>query len=155
MSCYNQVKIKVPKGRRLKHLIKLFSEDAELKGYILNSSQIGRIDGGRGIDIPAAWKDKNETGATAKGGWLLSHARGGSSFSAPEIGDYRISFEVIGDTAVSVIAKQIGKTFTPFPTPTGDVDELRSGTFTSDQMFKKAVEDRALLTWVLRLSALL
>lgn len=75
----------------------------------------------------------------------------GKSFTAPEIGDLRVSLKVAGPTDISVIAAQKGAGFAPYTTENGrTIDLLKVGTFTAAQMFEQAQAENTALTWVLR-----
>ncbi len=76
----------------------------------------------------------------------------GSNPASPEIGDLRIRFEVAPFTDVSVMARQVGRTFEAFQTKTGNnIEMLQTGTHGPGQMIQHAQDSNRLLTWVLRL----
>jgi hypothetical protein len=76
----------------------------------------------------------------------------GTDPAAPQIGDTRITFKVANPTEVSVIAKQTGKTFTPYATKAGGTIELlQTGVHTAAEMIQKAQADNSMMTWILRL----
>lgn len=71
--------------------------------------------------------------------------------SAPEIGDYRITFTLARPQPVSVIAQQTGDKFAPFQTQAGDrLAMIRPGTAPAEQMFRIAEEQNVFMTWLLR-----
>lgn len=60
----------------------------------------------------------------------------GGNPSAPEVGDVRISHEVVKPQAVSLIARQSGSSFEPYRTSVGeDIYLLKTGTHSADSMF--------------------
>ena len=70
----------------------------------------------------------------------------------PQIGDLRISFDVVQQTDVSIVSKQISNTFEPFKTKVGgSIELLEVGVFSAADMFQKAQQSNKVLTWVLRL----
>lgn len=77
----------------------------------------------------------------------------GSDPMAPEIGDFRVAFEAVYPTDISIIARQNGNTFETFTTPKtgGKLLELMIGTFSKDAMFESAESANRTLTWILRL----
>lgn len=76
----------------------------------------------------------------------------GNNPSSPQIGDLRIKYKVVYPSDVTVIAQQVGSTFSPFSTEAGDdLEMLQSGLLTSGQMFKKAHEANTAMTWILRI----
>lgn len=76
----------------------------------------------------------------------------GKDPGVPEIGDLKISFQVIKPVTVTVVAGQASSTFEPYPTEAGPtVELLEVGTKTAAEMFKSAHEGNAVLTWILRI----
>ena len=63
----------------------------------------------------------------------------------------RITFAIIPQKDVSIIAQQDGSTLTDFVTETGNLRLLVSGTQSAAQMFKSAEQGNTILTWFLRL----
>jgi hypothetical protein len=76
----------------------------------------------------------------------------GADPAAPAVGDLRIDFRVVKPATVSLIAKQVKNTFEPYHAKAGDAIELlEPGTLSAETMFKKAQEQNAMFTWILRL----
>src|SRR5262249_27259564 len=72
--------------------------------------------------------------------------------SEPRVGDVRIEFRVTRPMTVSVIAKQVGDTFEPYPTQAGKgIELIKSGTHSAEAMFAAEMEANRGLTWGLRL----
>ncbi len=71
------------------------------------------------------------------------------------IGDMRITFAIIPQKDVSIIAQQDGSTLTDFVTETGNIRMLVSGTQSAAQMFQAAEQGNTILTWLLRLLGLI
>lgn len=71
---------------------------------------------------------------------------------SPNVGDLKVFFKIIKPPVmVSIVARQTGNSFSAYPTRSGDALEfLRVGILSAAEMFKKAQEENALLTWVLR-----
>jgi len=75
----------------------------------------------------------------------------GKTPESPEIGDIKISFKIIKPLKVSVISKQIGKTFEPYNSKaSGQIELLQIGTLSADNMFETAKKQNSLITWILR-----
>jgi hypothetical protein len=67
------------------------------------------------------------------------------------VGDERVSFSRVGETDLTVVAKQAGNSFEPYRASAGgNVDLQRQGIATADAMFTSAEESNAMLTWLLR-----
>jgi tetratricopeptide (TPR) repeat protein len=80
------------------------------------------------------------------GGYYLGRSPG-----SPEIGDSRIHFEVVKPTTISLVAKQVGNTFSPYQTQAGgSIELLKIGTYSADALFQKAHTENKILTWILR-----
>jgi hypothetical protein len=93
---------------------------------------------------------------TSSAGRPLLNVDGGYYFGEdpgqPEIGDQRISFEIIKPTTVSIVAVQSGDTFTAFKGSSGsDIFRLSEGEHTSEQMFEAMESENTMMLWVLRL----
>jgi len=74
----------------------------------------------------------------------------------PQIGDVKISFEVVKSSQlVSIISKQSQNTLVPFVGKNGTtINELSFGEVSADVMFKEAISSNKTLTWILRLVGL-
>jgi len=74
----------------------------------------------------------------------------------PQIGDVKISFEVVKPSQlVSIISKQSQNTLVPFVGKNGTtINELSFGEVSADVMFKEAISSNKTLTWILRLVGL-
>ncbi|HPZ07878.1 MAG TPA: TMEM43 family protein [Candidatus Eremiobacteraeota bacterium] len=75
----------------------------------------------------------------------------GTNPSDPQIGDLKIRFKIVKPCAISIISKQTNNTFTPYKTRTGgQIEEIRMGTMSAEEMFQKAKEENTILTWIIR-----
>jgi hypothetical protein len=76
----------------------------------------------------------------------------GDSPDNPVAGDMRISFSIVPEAVVSIIAAQKGETFAPYSTSRkGQLSLLSMGEAASEEMFEQAKADNVALTWGLRL----
>jgi len=72
--------------------------------------------------------------------------------TTPQIGDVRITFEVVKPAEVSVVAQQRGAKLEPYRTKTGTSIELvDDGVVPAADMFAAAVAANTMMTWLLRL----
>lgn len=79
----------------------------------------------------------------------------GENPASPAIGDYRVAYEIVPLGDISVIARQSGSSFAPYPTVAGDqLLMVRTGTVAAEAMFADAVSENNLITWLLRLVGL-
>lgn len=75
----------------------------------------------------------------------------GENPATPQVGDVRISFEVVNPATVSLIGVQTGETFAPYQAKAGDAILLvEEGTHTAEAMFKDAQSRNTVLTWIVR-----
>ncbi|MDP4897688.1 MAG: TMEM43 family protein [Akkermansiaceae bacterium] len=69
----------------------------------------------------------------------------------PEVGDMRVSHEVALPGEVSIISKQFGSSFEPYPAKAGGkIEMLEEGTRSAESMFASAQQSNKILTWILR-----
>ena len=68
-----------------------------------------------------------------------------------QVGDLRITFQVVKPQNVSILAQQMGSTFGPFATKAGKSYELlSSGTLSGQAMIQQKRDENSMLTWILR-----
>ncbi len=80
----------------------------------------------------------------------------GYDAGSPAIGDIRISYTVLPEGPVTVVAKQVGPGFGPYQASNGrDVFLGETGTKAAQELYAHAHESNRILTWVLRLVALI
>lgn len=98
----------------------------------------------REVPEGAAWP---EDARPDKGGIYL-----GADPAQPQIGDLRITYEVVEPGPVSLVAAQTGDSFSAYRTEAGDaLAMITPGRVPARQMFEDALSENALLTWLLRL----
>ncbi|MBI3184305.1 MAG: TMEM43 family protein [Myxococcales bacterium] len=125
------------------------AKDVTVGAFTLSPEQIAKIDNSEDLTITAAHVEALPKG-TAK------HEAGqfyiGDDPGSPEIGDVRISYELVKPGPVSLVGVQTGKTFAAWQAPAGDqILLLQTGTHTAEAMFKAAQEANVVMTWILRL----
>ena len=75
----------------------------------------------------------------------------GANPAQPQVGDVRISYGVVRLGDVSIVARQSGDTFAPYPTKAGgEIEMIRPGKLDAGQMFAAAQSENTILTWILR-----
>lgn len=75
--------------------------------------------------------------------------------TAPRIGDLRITFHIVPNHEVSVVAKQTGSHLGPYTAKTGKVSLLADGARTAEEMFSAAKSANKMIAWLLRLAGFL
>lgn len=75
----------------------------------------------------------------------------GNDPASPQIGDVRISFQVVAPATVSLVGVQTGGSFAAYQAEAGDTVLLvEEGSHTAPEMFKAAQDANKVLTWILR-----
>ena len=117
--------------------------------FHLSAGQIGRISGSRAVDL----SQKQLPQLPGQPVTLIDNQFYlGQNPSQPAVGDTKISFKEVPPTEISLIARQVQSSFTPYQTKTGGtVDLLVSGTQSAEAMFSSAQQANTMLTWGLRL----
>ena len=90
----------------------------------------------------------------AAGRKVWRHGNGfylGDDPNVPQIGDMRISFNVVPLTEISIVAQQRGTSLEPYRSKAGgSIELLEVGTQNAAAMFKSAEQSSKQLTWLLR-----
>lgn len=124
---------------------------AMLGGYELTESLIGKISGYEDFpitEIPSDLTDEYGDEIQIQNGVVYL----GANPAKPEVGDQRISFQVVEPGTVSVIAQQDGNSFRPYKTSNGKTIEMLSkGDLSAEEMFDKAQSANKTMTWIFRL----
>jgi hypothetical protein len=129
------------------------ARDVRIGTFRLSEGQVKRIDQFAPLDIPQTAQLQGDLRWRARlldGGVYL-----GRNPASPAIGDVKIRFERVPFTSVSIVARQVGGTFEPFFTSSGEtVELLRRGVASPEAMFQSAQEGNRINTWLLRLVGL-
>ena len=131
---------------------KTFTADpVKVGAFTMSSEQVSKltsstslpVDASAAAQLPAALKDRVQV----KDGKFYM----GKDPSSPQIGDVRISYEVVKPDTVSLVGVQLASTFGAYQAKAGDAILLvETGTHTAVEMFKTAQEQNKILTWILR-----
>jgi len=98
------------------------------------------------LDLEALTAPLKGTAQLWQGGLYL-----GGDPQTPAIGDIKVAFRQVRPVAVSVIARQAGRSFEPYPTRAGrSLEMLSVGSVGAQAMLQQAQSENTLLTWVLR-----
>ncbi len=81
---------------------------------------------------------------------------GKGTINNPNIGDFKIYFEIVKNGTFSIIAAQKENTLDAFETSNGKtILLLESGNISADEMFKNAHSGNVFLTWVIRILSMI
>ena len=76
----------------------------------------------------------------------------GEKPEAPQIGDCRVSYQIVKPGPFSILAAQVEESFEPYQTQAGDsISFIEAGTVSAEKMFKDAASANTVLTWLARL----
>lgn len=130
------------------------ADNVTLEAFVLSPSLVSKISNFKAIEItsetplPVALQD---TAQVHDSGFYI-----GENPASPQVGDMRVTFQVVKPSEVSVIAKQTGKTFEPYLTTVGGTIELlQVGTHSAVAMIEQAQADNTVLTWLIRLGGII
>jgi len=126
----------------------LIADPITLGAFTLSSDLVEKLGGE--VDLPVGQEqipeEQSKQIRADNGRFYL-----GENPSSPQIGDARISFQVVNPGPRSLIAAQVGETFEPYATKAGDaILLLEEGTKSAAAMFKTAQDANIMMTWILR-----
>lgn len=127
------------------------ADPVHVGAFTLSSAQVDQISDGKPLgvteDMVAALPEPMNTEVQVSEGRFYWGENPGS----PQVGDVRISFEVVKPETASLIGVQTGETFAPYQAKAGDAILLvEEGTQTAAQMFEAAQSANTVLTWIVR-----
>ncbi len=128
----------------------LIADEVTLGAYLLSASLVGKIQTFEslplGSDTPLPQQLEGKAKLHDSGFYI------GAAPESPQVGDMRVKFKVVKPTEVSVIAKQVDRTFEPYATKAGGTIELlQTGVHTAAAMIQEAQDSNKMLTWIVRL----
>lgn len=146
-------KFKNPQGHRNPSSMAYKSEKwtagkVTLGAYTLTPAQAAQISGDEPVKAAAPLSSLENAKR------IVEHDGGlyvGENPNSPQVGDMRIKFTQVGESDITIVAKQVGSTFEPYRAKAGStVDLQRKGIVSADDMFQAAKESNTVMTWILR-----
>ncbi|MFK7756123.1 MAG: TMEM43 family protein [Flavobacteriales bacterium] len=138
-----------PKSKKYESFSKSVSK-ASLGAHLLNPKQISRLNNWVELKF-------SEISPVADAQIMSSEGRptqiyiGNTSLENPEIGNLRISYQVVYEGDYTLIAKQTGDSFEPFTTEKGtEINLLKTGIHSSESMFDEELSENNFLKWLFR-----
>lgn len=133
------------------------AERARLGGFALDGTVLDQLDNAR--PLPLTEERMKAVRAAYKSARPLHLLDGrlfiGADPLAPQVGDYRISYEIVPEGPVSIVGRQGGDGLGPYQTVAGDALLLVvEGEVPADDMFAEAHAENTLLSWVIRLAGI-
>lgn len=119
--------------------------------FTLSSEQVDQLSEGQSLamteDMVEALPEPLNTEARVSEGRFFW----GENPASPQVGDVRISFQVVDPATVSLVGVQTGETFAAYQAKAGDAILLvEEGTQTAEQMFQAAHSANTVMTWIIR-----
>lgn len=127
------------------------ADPVHVGAFTLSAEQIDQLSGGQDLPVTEAMLEQVPepfySQVQVNGGRFYL----GEDPASPQVGDVRISFQVVKPATLSLVGVQTGETFAAYQAEAGDAILLvEEGTQTADQMFATAQSRNTLLTWLLR-----
>lgn len=130
----------------------IVASNVKLGAFVLPQSEVSRIDRWEDLEVvqaeagPATASGLPDGAEAWNGGYYI-----GIDPSEPQIEDMKIRFAVVRPTEISLVAKQVSNSITPYQTSNGGSINLQQlGMHSAESMFKVAVQSNKNLTWILR-----
>ncbi len=123
------------------------AEDAKLGAYELSTSQVSSLGGFKTYQakkLPAELVGKAKLSG---GGFFI-----GANPSSPQIGDLKVTFKIAPAQDATFVAKQSGNNLTKHRVKDGSIHLVERGIVGVDEVFQKAEDGNAMMTWLLRLA---
>jgi hypothetical protein len=127
------------------------ADPVRVGAFTMSEEQLGKLNDAKDLPLaddaqPTLPEDMAASARVDKG---VIYA--GNDPASPQLGDVKVSFQVVAPSTVSLVAVQTGESFSPYQAKAGDtvllVDE---GAHTAQEMFKSAQDANKVLTWILR-----
>ncbi len=116
--------------------------------YTLSSHQVSMIGGKESYSFSSDYTAPAHLGKTILSPTTLYI---GEDAAAPVVGDIRVSYSIVPEQDVSLVAAQVQDGFQPYQTDAGGrIDLLKSGILSSAVMIQHAQESNKVMTWILR-----
>lgn len=124
------------------------AKDVRLGAYQLSDGLIAQIGGSEDFNITEELYSTEDNLGTISGGKIYF----GNGNKNPEIGDERVSFQVVYPHDISIIAKQQGESFVPYITKNGrSIELVYDGVKSVEEIFASEESKNSMLSWILRL----
>ena len=123
------------------------ADEVSLGAYELPDFLIDQMDNYEDLSPGQAVEDREALEYEISGDYIYV----GEDPVDPQIGDIRVSYQIIRPATVSVLAQQTGATFEKFQAEAGGtVGRLNIGEISAEGMIEEARTEAVILTWILR-----
>jgi hypothetical protein len=123
----------------------------QVGAFTLSDEQIGQLNSGQDLPVTEAMLEQVPeplfSQVQVSGGRFYI----GEDPASAQVGDVRISFQVVKPDTLSLVGVQTGETFAAYQAEAGDaILMVEEGVQTSAQMFATAQSRNTMMTWILR-----
>ena len=127
------------------------ADPVHVGAFTLSAEQVDQLSGGQELPVTEAMLEQVPEPMVSQVQVNDGRFYMGEDPASAQIGDVRISFQVVKPATLSLIGVQTGETFAAYQAEAGDAILLvEEGTQTADQMFATAQSRNTVLTWILR-----
>lgn len=132
------------------------STDARLGAFRLDAPIIERIGGSETLSFDEETQAALRTQAGSRSTVSATEVYLGADPASPQVGDTRVSYEVVRPGEVSIVAAQSGDGFAAFRAGNGERILLVSdGSVSADEMFQGAQDTNRMMLWAIRAGGLI
>lgn len=130
-----------------------YAKPVTLDAFTLSNRQVRMVGGDESFSLPEGYETPEHLGEVTVSPTTLYL---GEDPAVPTVGDLRVSFSIVPEQEVTLVAAQVRESFEPYPTDAGGtINLLKSGVFSSGAMIQQAQDSNKIMTWVLRSIGLL
>lgn len=128
------------------------AQDARLGAFHLDPGIVRNVDGEEFVRVPEGQQAPSFPDARVyDGGFFI-----GADPNQPKIGDMRVKFYAVSPGAISVVGAQLGEGLGVFVSDNGyEIVLVQAGIHSADALFKSALAENTLITWLIRLGGLI
>lgn len=124
---------------------------ASLGAFEASQDVLGQLSGGESLPVDPSVEARVRQTVGGPARVVDGRIYVGRDPDSPQIGDLRISYDVVTATQISVVARQTSNGLGPYQTAAGDrLLMVEKGLVPAAQMFKAAQQANTVLTWILR-----
>ncbi|WMJ73698.1 TMEM43 family protein [Cytophagaceae bacterium ABcell3] len=122
------------------------ASNVELGAFKLSSGLVDQINAFKTLELESVDTTKVPNAKLSENVIFI-----GDDISNPQVGDMKVSFQVVSPSDVSLIARQVSNSFEPYKAKAGgNVFMLSMGNVSAESMFDSAKSTNTTTTWLLR-----
>lgn len=127
------------------------ADPVHVGAFTLSDEQLGQLNNGQDLPVTEAMLEQVPEPLFSQVQVSDGRFYIGEDPAAAQVGDVRISFQVVKPDTISLVGVQTGETFAAYQAEAGDaILMVEEGVQTSAQMFATAQSRNTVMTWILR-----